>query len=187
MTMHQLKYQWLFIGVLVLGFSIGPIQRAQAIPMQYDMVGFLTGTITADFNLAVAPVLSWDLTSTTFAQTYYWSNATDVSSSSYGTPGLQIVLDTVSTTPFSLSRYPYGLPLRLTLDLSSGAYTAENSIYTPFFGSGQGGTFTERVSGVPEPSTGLLLVCGLMLLAGVRWFPLRREREQLRQSTNYLS
>jgi hypothetical protein len=158
---HHASFRWgaLFSGI-VLCLNLSIASPVHAIPTTYTLPGGLfSGSFTLDQSFSPGSFTFWNITPL-FGPTYI-TGAYDVNTTS----GTLSQLVTSASLP------------KLSLQFDSSTLTFSISSQ---FTSGQNTFKLEQSGQVPEPAAAVLLAIGLLVLAGSRWLPVRRERQQLR-------
>lgn len=170
-TGRRAASRWALFGSAVLWLSIALSTPAHALPTNYVLdpgtgSGFFTGTFTLDPSFG-DPFTNWSISSN--SGTTFSDLAPPASNN-----------DSLGLGDFRLIQFNTGVTRILNFEINtlSFVWSATDS---KLAGAGQvidEGTL-RVVTAVPEPTALVLLAIGLLALAGSRWLPSRRERQQL--------
>jgi len=170
-TMYRERiHAWGMMGLFVVGLSGWFVMPARAVPIDYILVGGLaTGGFTID-TTSVAPYQSWAIDVAGDG----WSNLTDIITIKNSEEG------GLNTGIFDLETRASAIGSFYVLSLATNFVEASGITYALNVSTGgvrlvdEVGR-VERAASVPEPTPGILLMIGLLILAGARWWTHRQE------------
>jgi len=167
---HHASSRWALLGGAMLWLSVSIAAPAHAVPTNYEILpgGFFSGTFTMDPTLTSNPFITWNIIPALSPAFFPGSTPSELNNGDGST-----IADLHQFAPLSSP------DLHFTTHILEFKYDAQ---YTPDnFLNTISGTGSYRVvdGQVPEPATTVLLAIGLLVLAGSRWLPGRRERQQL--------
>jgi MYXO-CTERM domain-containing protein len=180
------------MGLLVVGLNVWCAQSAGATPVLYSLGGGLaTGTFILDRSLLQNPFIDWNinfdgqtfnnLTDTVNLNTSPCPDCTPLPSDPTGLQTFELAsinhngTNLAFITNFSNNAVGIG-PNPLPLPSNNfGLITSPNSFQCLDMPCVTGAINTVGPVSVPEPPPGVLLMLGLLVLAGARWWTRRRE------------
>jgi hypothetical protein len=163
---HHASSRWAVLAGTVLWLSLAIAPTVQAAPINYTIdTGFFSGTFTLDTTIP----LSFSI----------WS-ITPVAGPTYTQGSDPILFNFTDGSGVGKLGQSDGPGVFLFNAFPNLTYTALWQPDLALNNSVSGtGSYSEVGGAVPEPAVSILLAIGLLVLAGSRWLPGRRERQQL--------
>ena len=151
---------WGMMGLLVVALDVGFAQPAKAVPIPYNLDGGLaSGGFILDDSLVLGPYIAY---------------AIDIGGQSFNSLSAITIVNALDGGLFVLySQNPVGSTFRMNTELSTLSYRAlfDNSTGVVIETDGR----IKATTNVPEPTPGVLLMIGLLVLAGARWWTHRQQ------------
>jgi hypothetical protein len=164
---------WSMMGLLVVGLTVWFALPARAVPIEYTLEGgAAVGEITFDNTLA-SPYTAWTIS----IQGQSFSNVTDVINNNICNSGICTLSTSDTINPISSKslQFTNQFDIGLNNHYSMTVIVCRELCFT----FGDGGILVKQGQNVPEATSGVFFLIGLLVLAGARWWTHRQARLQL--------